>query len=172
MRYLLSFLAVFLFGVSAPFAVQAQSLQGMSCYDLWFERNRIYARNGYCFKTQKARSVFGAACFAPYGRLARFEQQRVDDIRRQERYLGCVQGSGGVRPQPVPPQGQGYGGMSCNDLWYARNAIYASNGHCFKTRRGRAAFGPGCFAPYGRLGSADQREVDAILGQERIMGCR
>ncbi|HHK73550.1 MAG TPA: YARHG domain-containing protein [Rhizobiales bacterium] len=62
--------------------------------------------------------------------------------------------------------------MSCNDLWYARNAIYARNGHCFKTRRGRAAFGRGCFAPYGRLGRADQREVNRIQALERRQGCR
>ncbi|PLX34824.1 MAG: hypothetical protein C0605_12375 [Hyphomicrobiales bacterium] len=62
--------------------------------------------------------------------------------------------------------------MSCNDLWYARNSIFARNGHCFKTRRGRNAFGAGCFPPYGRLGRADQRQVDDIRYWERRYGCR
>ncbi len=172
MRYLVGFLAVVLFALSVPLGVRAQSLQGMSCYDLWFERNQIFARNGYCFKTRKARAVFGAGCFAPYGRLSRAEQRRVDDIRMQERFSGCRQGVGPARPQPLPAPAPGMGGMSCNDLWYARNAIYARNGHCFKTRRGRAAFGRNCFAPYGRLGRADQREVNRIQAQERRMGCR
>ena len=25
--------------------------QAASCYDLWYERNLIYAENGYCFST-------------------------------------------------------------------------------------------------------------------------
>ena len=29
-----------------------------SCYDLWYQRNLIYAQNGYCFKTDLARRAF------------------------------------------------------------------------------------------------------------------
>jgi len=36
----------------------------MSCNALWNARNSIYAQNGYCFKTARARAVFGpvASC--------------------------------------------------------------------------------------------------------------
>ena len=30
-----------------------------SCYDLWYERNEIYAEHGYCFVTQLAIDTFG-----------------------------------------------------------------------------------------------------------------
>lgn len=68
---------------------QAQNYAYMSCGELWYERNAIYARNGYCFKTRRARNVFGRACFAPWGRLAGWEQREVDDIVRWERRKGC-----------------------------------------------------------------------------------
>jgi hypothetical protein len=35
----------------------AQDPAGMSCNALWTERNSIYARNGYCFKTARAGSL-------------------------------------------------------------------------------------------------------------------
>ena len=173
---LLAFLATGLLAGIGSGPALARSLQSMSCYDLWYERNSIYARNGYCFKTRRARNVFGRACFPPYGRLSGRERRRVAAIRRQERYMGCRQGSGGqgFNPAPLPPQGpvSAYANMSCSQLWYERNSIYARNGHCFRTARGRAAFGRGCFAPYGRLGRADQREVNEIRRWERRNGCR
>ena len=64
-----------------------------------------------------------------------------------------------------------YASMSCYQLWYARNAIYAENGYCFKTAKARAVFGPGCFAPYGKLSSSEQRRVDDIIYWERRKGC-
>lgn len=169
--------------------------EAASCYDLWYERNSIYARNGYCFKTQRARNVFGAACFPPYGRLSGYDQRRVGDIKAAERAQGCGPGGsggyapppppsgggyapppppgGGYAPPPPPPGGGGgYASMSCYDLWYARNAIYARNGHCFKTQRARNVFGAGCFPPYGRLGGRDQRRVNDIQYWERRNGCR
>ena len=61
--------------------------------------------------------------------------------------------------------------MSCSELWYARNAIYAENGYCFKTARARAVFGPGCFPPYGKLSRSEQRQINLITAQERRKGC-
>ena len=66
---------------------------------------------------------------------------------------------------------QDYSSMSCYELWYARNAIYAENGYCFKTARARAVFGPGCFAPFGKLSGWEQREVSDIQYWERRYGC-
>lgn len=67
----------------------AQNYQAMSCSQLWYARNTIYSQNGYCFKTAKARSVFGKGCFPPYGKLSRWEQHEVDNIQYWERYKGC-----------------------------------------------------------------------------------
>ncbi len=63
--------------------------QAQSCNDLWYRRNAIYAEAGYCFQTQRARAVFGRGCFPPYGRLSPYQQQMVNDIQRQEDYMGC-----------------------------------------------------------------------------------
>jgi hypothetical protein len=72
--------------LNAPVAM-AQA--GMSCDELWYARNRIYARNGYCFQTDRARAVFGAGCFPPYGQLSGWEAGRVQEIQMWERRKGC-----------------------------------------------------------------------------------
>ena len=155
-----------------PDALFGAGARAASCYDLWHERNSIYARNGHCFNTRKARSVFGAGCYPPYGRLTGYDQRRVASIKRDERAQGCGPGGSGGYAPPPPQAGGGYAGMGCGALWQARNTIFARNGHCFRTARGRNAFGAGCFPPYGRLGSADQRQVDDIKYWERRNGCR
>lgn len=65
------------------------SAQGRGCYALWYERNEIYARNGYCFRTARARSVFGPGCFPPYGRLTGWEARRVQELQYEEDMRGC-----------------------------------------------------------------------------------
>lgn len=78
-------------GVSllAPAQAQAQDPADMSCQELWHARNKIYARNGYCFNTERAQSVFGRGCFPPYGRLSGWEKSRVNQIQMWERRKGC-----------------------------------------------------------------------------------
>ena len=70
-------------------AQAAQALRYMSCNELWYERNAIYADNGYCFKTRRARRAFGRACFPPYGRLSPRERRRVNRIKEWEYDKGC-----------------------------------------------------------------------------------
>jgi hypothetical protein len=76
-------------GFAAPTPVMAQDPAYMSCGALWYARNQIYARNGYCFQTARARSVFGAGCFPPYGRLSGWERSRVNQIQMWEGRKGC-----------------------------------------------------------------------------------
>lgn len=66
---------------------------------------------------------------------------------------------------------QDFSGFSCDQLWFQRNSIYAQHGHCFKTARGIAAFGRGCFAPFGQLTPQAQSTVNAIIAWERRKGC-
>lgn len=61
----------------------------MSCGALWYARNAIYARNGYCFQTPRARAVFGVGCFPPYGELRGWESNRVGELLMWERRRGC-----------------------------------------------------------------------------------
>jgi YARHG domain-containing protein len=67
---------------------------------------------------------------------------------------------------PVPAWAQ-----SCEQLWHARNSIFAAAGHCFKTPRAIAVFGSRCHPPYGRLTGAQQARVNSIIAQERQLGC-
>ena len=72
-----------------PPAALAQDAASMSCGELWQARNEIYARNGYCFKTARARAEFGPGCFPPYGQLSGWETRRVDELQYWERRNGC-----------------------------------------------------------------------------------
>ncbi|MCB1511801.1 MAG: YARHG domain-containing protein [Hyphomicrobiaceae bacterium] len=62
---------------------------GLSCGRLWYERNRIYARYGYCFKSDRAIATFGRGCFAPYGRVPSHQRRVINRIQRIERAKGC-----------------------------------------------------------------------------------
>ena len=63
------------------------------CQDLWFERNGIYKRAGYCFKTGRAIAAFGnAGCMYDNENevpLSENDRRRVQSIVREERALGC-----------------------------------------------------------------------------------
>jgi hypothetical protein len=67
---------------------------------------------------------------------------------------------------------QSYRYMDCDELWYARNEIYADAGYCFKTKRAIRAFGRACFPPYGKLTRSEQRRVDLIVSWETRKHCR
>ena len=61
----------------------------MSCGELWYARNEIYSRAGYCFQTQQAIATFGYGCFPPFGKLSRAESSRVNELQAWERRRGC-----------------------------------------------------------------------------------
>ncbi len=61
---------------------------------------------------------------------------------------------------------------SCDQLWRTRNAIFAEAGHCFKSARAVAVFGPRCYPPYGHLTKAQEARVNAISAEESRLGCR
>lgn len=61
----------------------------LSCAQLWHERNSIFAAAGYCFKSRRARRMFGTGCFAPFGKLHIGQRSTVSNIKRVERAKGC-----------------------------------------------------------------------------------
>jgi len=74
----------------ASIGFTAQSAFADSCYDLWYERNAIYDDNGYCFKTSLGKRVFdNSDCYTSDPDFTRAEQRRIDQIRREEKRLGC-----------------------------------------------------------------------------------
>lgn len=58
--------------------------ENLSCDELWYARNYIYSEAGFCFKTSRAISTFGKACFAPYGKLNDQQKTFVDQISGAE----------------------------------------------------------------------------------------
>jgi hypothetical protein len=64
--------------------------------------------------------------------------------------------------------------QACESLWYQRNSIYKGAGYCFKTPRGREAFGNARCA-YGEgtvpLSDRQRARIAAIKRQERRLGC-
>jgi len=66
-----------------------KSYSQMNCDELWYYRNKIFADNGYCFKSPKSIRVFGRRCFSPYGRISNYEKKRVNTIKKWERIKGC-----------------------------------------------------------------------------------
>jgi hypothetical protein len=85
MRALTLSLVAVVSGLSLAAPASAQS-----CYDLWYERNEIFDRNGYCFSTDLGQETFdNSDCWTANPRLSRGEQRRVDQIKRQERRMGC-----------------------------------------------------------------------------------
>lgn len=89
MRGLKAFAFVALLAIEAAVPALAQSPGYMSCDQLWYARNEIYAREGYCFETPQAIAVFGRGCFPPYGQLSRSEKERVNQLQTWERIKGC-----------------------------------------------------------------------------------
>ena len=68
----------------------AGAMAQQSCYDLWYERNAIFADYGYCFSTDLGLRTFSnAGCFTKTPSLSRADQRRVDAIRAEERRRGC-----------------------------------------------------------------------------------
>jgi hypothetical protein len=72
----------------------AQDLGSMSCGDLWYRRNEIFARNGYCFKTDRAIRAFGNRGCRFYVEgdvpMSRAEREEVGILRAIERRRGCA----------------------------------------------------------------------------------
>ncbi|MFG1222621.1 YARHG domain-containing protein [Xanthobacter wiegelii] len=67
----------------------AQALSELSCKALWYQRNAVYAEQGYCFKTKDAIATFGARCYAPFGKLTPDQQRYVNEVQAWEARKGC-----------------------------------------------------------------------------------
>jgi Caspase domain/YARHG domain/Bacterial SH3 domain len=77
--------------------------------------------------------------------------------------------------QAVQPRAEA--GASCDELWYRRNAIWASYGYCFTSPRGIATFGiDTCFRTQEEARSAmstgDLALVDQLKAMEAASGCQ
>ena len=63
---------------------------GSRCETLWYERNLVMHRNGYCFGSAKGISTFGnAGCHTKAPSLSEEEKAFVKSVRDQEKSFGC-----------------------------------------------------------------------------------
>lgn len=81
--------ALALAGACLAQAAGAQALGELSCRALWYQRNAVYAEQGYCFKTSDAIATFGPRCFPPFGKLTPEQQRYVDQVKAWEARKGC-----------------------------------------------------------------------------------
>jgi hypothetical protein len=77
----------------ATSTIDISTAYAQSCFELWIQRNSIYKRAGYCFKTPRAISYFGnAGCLyddefqLP---LSPGERSQISRIQAIERRHGC-----------------------------------------------------------------------------------
>lgn len=81
---------IFAAGLVAGLTALADPASAASCWDLWYERNEIFDRNGYCFSTSLGKRTFNNAdCWTRNPDLSRWERNRVADIKAEERRRGC-----------------------------------------------------------------------------------
>ncbi|MCJ2052022.1 YARHG domain-containing protein [Methylobacterium sp. J-070] len=88
------------------------------------------------------------------------------------RYVGCCRTAAtapGLAPSHPPAA------ASCDDLWYARNAIYKVSGYCFRSPRAVRAFGnDGCQFDQEAdvpLSTSQRERLAQIREAERQLGC-
>ena len=73
--------------------------------------------------------------------------------------------------EPVSAQAV-YQNATCDELWIARNSVFARNGYCFKTPQAQSFFGLACFPPFGQLTVREQDVVNTITQWEATKGCK
>lgn len=77
-------------GLLAGLAGLVPAASAASCWDLWYERNAIFDRNGYCFTSNLGKRTFNNAdCWTSNPSLSGSEQRRVARIQAEERRRGC-----------------------------------------------------------------------------------
>jgi hypothetical protein len=75
-------------GLGALLSVQPALAE--SCYDLWYERNAIYDRNGFCFSSDLGQQTFdNSDCWTKHAKFSRSEQRQIDAIKEEEESRGC-----------------------------------------------------------------------------------
>lgn len=63
---------------------------GPSCDELWYERNSIFDRKGYCFKTARGKNTFdNSNCYTSNPTLTASEKNRVNELKSMESRMGC-----------------------------------------------------------------------------------
>lgn len=145
--------------LSASFLPRADPMEGKSVLQILFSRMLVIA-------------AVLCACFVPLkGAVA---QAVVAPTCPQGYHLSgnqCV--AGAPTPQITVASSNEFAHLNCNQLWHARNEIFAEFGYCFKTARAKRAFPNNCFPPYGKnLPAWARNDVRWIKEVESANRCR
>ncbi|MCP5038203.1 MAG: DUF4453 domain-containing protein [Rhodobacteraceae bacterium] len=82
------FLATIL--IAATFSTQVSAQNWDYCQDLWFTRNQLFDRTGYCFKSPLGQVVFdNSDCLANPSALSLLASRKVTQIKAMENELSC-----------------------------------------------------------------------------------
>lgn len=75
----------------------SQSLANPACHDLWYTRNALFDRAGYCFGSVLGQSVFGnQGCIGKNVALSPQAKADVAEAKRMEAWIGCRVNTGGT----------------------------------------------------------------------------
>jgi hypothetical protein len=70
--------------------VRFESVADAVCDDLWFSRNLVFDRAGYCFDSALGQAVFdNSDCSTKDPALSANEKEFVRTVREEERFAGC-----------------------------------------------------------------------------------
>ncbi|MEM1148995.1 MAG: caspase family protein [Pseudomonadota bacterium] len=74
----------------APRAAEPAATTPLSCENLWYARNLIFHRNGFCFQSARAKAAFDtSSCTTRSPSLSSAETQEVERIQALESAQGC-----------------------------------------------------------------------------------
>ncbi len=169
-----------------------EELNPLSAEELWRARNEIFARHGYRFKTEKGRA-FASSLDPRFYRplkddvqdyeMTPYEVENVALIKQYEDALNAGHTVTPSRPNTgsvwlIPNSSTAQlrptdlAGLSRDDLWVARNEIFARRGLIFQSDRGKALCRRlgSVYQPvssdqnliYDKLNTVEQANVDLI----------
>ncbi len=78
--------------IAITYFALSTTLSAATCDDFWLERNAIFAKEGYCFKSEEGKIVFSNIdCKTKNPKLTTLQKQRVESLYEKEKKLHCVE---------------------------------------------------------------------------------
>jgi len=134
--------------------LKATELRVRSAVQLWRARNEIYARHGYVFNSERGKAYTRLLGNYYEPRTSNSSVVEGEFNGTEEYNIALIKSFEVSRPNPHGPQpknpwvfadssarrlsSQEVGRLSEEQLWRARNEIFARNGYIFKTAKGKA----------------------------------
>jgi hypothetical protein len=60
------------------------------CYKLWYQRNLVFAKKGYCFDSKLGKNAFREySCFSKNVKMSAQDKQLIENIKNKEQQINC-----------------------------------------------------------------------------------